>query len=448
MTAVAYDTAGSAELHERARRSLPMGVTGDGRYSAPYPISFARAHGKWMYDVDGNAYVDYHGGFGTAVLGYAHSEVDEAVVTATREVGAFVGVPHPYEVALAERLCAVLPGAERVALCGGGGTDAIYHCVRLARAATGRPKLVKIEGGYHGWHGDVGASTRPQLSAAGDARHPATVPNSDGILPAVLAEVVVAPANDAEALEAIFAAHAGQIAGVLIEPVLYSAGCIEIDREFLDTARRLCDRDGALLVFDEVMSGFRNGLSGAGGRVGVVPDLGAYGKAVANGYILSFLAGRAAVMTLLAPEGPVFYSGTFNGHPLSVAAAMKTLDVLERDDVAPRLSQLGDRIAAGINAARDELDVEAVCQAYGSVFCIYFGTRQVRDYRDYARGAGPEIEALNDALRAFLRERGVYVHKRHVNRCFIGAQHDEADADHLVELVAEFLGAHREALGR
>jgi glutamate-1-semialdehyde 2,1-aminomutase len=448
VTAIAYDTAGSAQLHERARRSLPMGVTGDGRYSAPYPISFTRAQGKWMYDVDGNAYVDYHGGFGTAVLGYAHPEVDEAVIAATREVGAFVGVPHPYEVALAERLCAALPGADRVALCGGGGTDAIYHCVRLARAATGRPKLIKIEGGYHGWHGDVGASTRPPLSAAGDARQPATVPNSDGILPAVLAEVVVAPANDADALEALFAAHGGQIAGVLVEPVLYSAGCIEIDRTYLETARRLCDRDGSLLIFDEVMSGFRNGLSGAGGRAGVVPDLGAYGKAVANGYMLSFLAGRASVMTLLAPEGPVFYSGTFNGHPLSVAAALRTLEVLERDDVAPRLSQLGDRIAAGINAARDELGVRAVCQAYGSVFCIYFGTREVRDYRDYARATTPETEALGDEWRAFLRERGVYVHKRHVNRCFIGAQHDEADADRMVELVGEFLAGHRGALSR
>lgn len=448
MTTVGHETARSRELHARARRVLPMGVTGDGRYSRPYPISFARAAGKWLHDVDGNVYLDYHGGFGTAILGYAHPEVDAAVAEATREIGAFVGVPHPYEVRLAERLCAVLPGADRVALCGGGGTDAIYHCVRLARAATGRTKLVKIEGGYHGWHGDVGASTRPALAEAGDARHPATVPNSDGILPAVLAEVIVAGANDAEALYELFGRGGDEIAGLLVEPALYSAGCIPVDREFLALARELCDRHGAVLVFDEVMSGFRNGLAGAGARAGVVPDLGAYGKAVANGYMLSFLAGRADLMSRLAPEGRVFYSGTFNGHPLSVAAAMATLDVLERDDVPPRLWALGDRIATGINAACDELEVAAVCQAYGSVFCIYLGALEVRDYRDYARAVSPATARLDDELRAFLRANGVYVHKRHVNRCFIGAEHDESDADRTVELVAEFLRAHREDLPR
>ncbi|HWK28011.1 MAG TPA: aminotransferase class III-fold pyridoxal phosphate-dependent enzyme [Solirubrobacter sp.] len=436
----------SRALHERARAFLPLGVTGDGRYSAPYPIAFARASGKWLHDVDDNAYVDYHGGFGTAILGYAHPEVDAAVIDATREIGAFVGVPHPYEERLAERLCAALPGADRVALCGGGGSDAIYHCVRLARATTGRSKIVKIEGGYHGWHGDVGASTRPALAAAGDDRQPATVPNSQGILPGVLSEIVVATANDGELLGRVFERDGERIAAVLVEPVLYSAGCVVVDPAFLAQARELCTRHGAVLIFDEVMSGFRNGLGGAGARAGVVPDLGAYGKAVANGYMLSFLAGKAELMTQLAPEGPVFYSGTFNGHPLSVTAAMATLDVIERDGVPERLWRLGDRIADGVNAARDELDVDAVCQAYGSVFCVYFGTRGVRNYRDYARGVTETTERLDDAFRAFLRENGVYVHKRHVNRCFIGAGHDDADADRMVELIAEFLRLHREEL--
>ena len=446
MPATQHDTTRSRELHERARHFLPGGVTGDGRYSEPFPISFARASGKWLHDVDDNAYLDLHGGFGTAILGYAHPEVDAAVIEATREIGAFVGVPHPYEQRLAERLCAALPGADRVAMCGGGGTDAIYHCIRLARAATGRAKIVKIEGGYHGWHGDVGASTRPPLDAAGDDRAPATVANSQGILPAVLDELVVATANDRELLERIFESEGERIAAVLVEPVLYSAGCVLVDPEFLALARALCDRHGAVLIFDEVMSGFRNGLGGAGDRAGVVPDLGAYGKAVANGYVLSFLAGRAELMTLLAPEGPVFYSGTFNGHPLSVAAAMATLDVIERDNVPERLWQLGDRIADGVNAARDELEVDAVCQAYGSVFCVYFGVREVRNYREYARAASSASERRDDAFREFLRDNGVYVHKRHVNRCFLGAAHDEGDADRMVELVAEFMRDHREEL--
>ena len=446
MPATQRRTERSRALHERARAFLPLGVTGDGRYSEPYPIAFTRASGKWLHDVDENVYLDFHGGFGTAILGYAHPEVDAAVIEATREIGAFVGVPHPYEERLAERLCGALPGADRVALCGGGGSDAIYHCVRLARAATGRSKIVKIEGGYHGWHGDVGASTRPPLAAAGDDRHPAAVPNSQGILPAVLDEIVVATANDGELLERVFERDGERIAAVLVEPALYSAGCVPVDAAFLALARDLCTRDGAVLIFDEVMSGFRNGLGGAGARAGVVPDLGAYGKAVANGYMLSFLAGKAELMTQLAPEGPVFYSGTFNGHPLSVAAAMATLDVIERDRVPERLWRLGDRIADGVNAACDELGVNAVCQAYGSVFCVYFGTRRVHNYRDYARSVTATIESLNDAFRAFLGDNGVYVHKRHVNRCFIGAAHDDGDADRMVDLVSEFLRGHREEL--
>jgi glutamate-1-semialdehyde 2,1-aminomutase len=272
------------------------------------------------------------------------------------------------------------------------------------------------------------------------------VPNSAGILSDLVSSILVVTVNDAEALSEIFAERGGDIAAIVIEPILYSAGCVKVEPEFLTRARELCTSHRAVLVFDEVMSGFRNGTAGAGARAGVVPDLGAFGKAVANGYILSFLAGRAELMTLLAPEGPVLYSGTFNGHPLSVAAAMATLDVIERDRVPEHLWAIGDRIAAGVNAARDELSVEAVCQAYGSVFAVYLGAREVRTYRDLARTMTPELAELNDDFRAHLRHAGVYVHKRHVNRFFISALHDEADADRTVELVAAFLQERREDL--
>ena len=436
----------SQQLHVHARRFLPMGVTGDGRYSSPYPIAFASARGKWLHDVDGNTYLDYHGGFGTAVLGYAHPEVDAAVHKAMQEIGAFVGVPHPYEVELAERLCALIPFAERVALCGGGGSDAIYHAVRLARAATGRTKIVKIEGGYHGWHSIVGVSTRPPLREAGDAAAPRSVPNSAGILPAVTAEVIVATANDAISLQQLFVERGHEIAALLIEPVIYSSGCVIVEQSYLQLARDLCTKHGAVLIFDEVMSGFRTGIGGAGARLGVSADLGAFGKAVANGYIISVLAGVAPLMTQLAPEGPVFYSGTFNGHPLSVSASLATLDILERDHVPEQLSRLGDRLATGINGMIRGLGVVAVCQTFGSVWNLYFRVHSVRNYRDLAESLGPGTEQLNDAYRVFLRDRGIYMHKRHVNRCFISAAHDEDDIDRTVAVVAEFLEAHREEL--
>jgi glutamate-1-semialdehyde 2,1-aminomutase len=442
------DTRRSAEVHERARRFLPKGVTGDGRWSSPYPIVFARGHGKHLTDVDGNTYLDFHGGFGTAILGYAHPEVDDAVIRATREVGAFVGVPHVYEAELAERLCTLIPCADRVALCGGGGSDPAYHSVRVARAVTGRRRLLKIEGGYQGWHSDVGVSTRPLLSDAAYAGLPEGVPNSAGMLPEVTDAVLVATVNDRAALEQVFAEHGSEIAGMIVEPVVYSCGCVTVDREYLELARALCTRHGAVLIFDEVMTGFRNGVGGAGARAGVIPDLGVFGKAVANGYVLSFLAGRAELMTMLAPEGPVFYSGTFNGHPLAVAAAQATLDVIERDGVPEELWRLGDRISDGINAAVSRLGVRAVCQAYGSVWNLYFNTTGVHHYRDLAQSMTEATEQMNDRYHAFLRSHGVYLHKRHVNRGFVSAVHTDEDADRTIALVAEFLEDNREELQR
>jgi glutamate-1-semialdehyde 2,1-aminomutase len=442
------ETRRSAEVHERARRFLPKGVTGDGRWSSPYPIVFARGDGKYLTDVDGNTYLDYHGGFGTAILGYAHPEVDEAVIHATREAGAFVGVPHVYEAALAERLCSLIPCAERVALCGGGGSDPAYHSVRLARAATGRRRILKIEGGYQGWHSDLGVSTRPLLDDPAYAGLPEGVPNSAGILPEVADAVLIATVNDGAALEQVFARHGEELAAMIVEPVVYSCGCVQVDREYLELARTLCTRHGTVLIFDEVMTGFRNGVGGAGGRAGVVPDLGVFGKAVANGYILSFLAGKAELMTSLAPEGPVFYSGTFNGHPLSVAAAQATLDVIEREGVPEQLWSLGDRIADGINATVTRLGLNAVCQAYGSVWNLYFNTTSVRHYRDLAQSSGAETERLNERYHAFLRSHRIYLHKRHVNRGFVSAMHTAEDADRTVAVVSDFLNSHQKDLAR
>ena len=434
----------SRALHERALKVLPLGVTGDGRYTPPHPVVFARAKGKWITDVDGTTYLDYHGGFGTAVLGYAHPDVDRAVKTAIDEIGAFVGVPHPYEGALAERLCALLPMAERVAFCGGGGSDAMYHAVRLSRAATGRTKIVKIEGGYHGWHADVGVSVRPDLPDPAPVGVPDGVPNSPGSLQAVTDEVLVVEVNDREALHSLFERRGDEIAALIVEPVLFSAGCVLVDVDYLRLARELCDRHGAILVFDEIMSGFRVGLRGAGARLGVVSDLAAFGKAIANGYIIAVLAGRADLMQRLTPEGDVLYSGTFNGHPLSVAAAQATLDVLEAEDVAGRLDALGNLLAARVNATVEELELNAVCQTFGSVWTLYFNTTSVRNYRDVARSATPDVVAMNFEFLAHLRANGIYIHRRHVNRAFISAAHDEED----IERTADVIGAFLEARGK
>jgi glutamate-1-semialdehyde 2,1-aminomutase len=423
-----------------------MGVTGESRFYEPYPIVLERAMGKWVTDVDGNVYLDYHGALGCAILGYAHPEVEEAVKQSIRTSGMILGAPHPYEARLAERLCDLIPGADRVALFGGGGSDAIQQAVRIARAATGRTKIVKVEGGYQGWHSDVAVSTAPKIGPSPSPGPPEPIPNSAGVLEAVTSEVLVVTVNDVEALRVLFERAGEEIAAVLIEPVLYSAGCIPVEREYLVACRELTSAHGAVLVFDEIMTGFRNGVEGAGARLGIKPDLGAFGKAVANGHVMSFLAGADSVLRELAPRGPVFYSGTFNGHSTSIAAAEATITVLQRDSVPEQIGRLGNRVADGINDIVSSLRVPAACQAVGSVWSMYFGIRSVRDYRDFARCSTPELADVNRRFHEHLLQNGIYMLRRHMNRCFVSSQHTEADIDRTITAVGEFLESHAERL--
>ncbi len=439
-------TAGSAALLEGRRAVLPRGVTGAGRWEDPYPLVFVRARGQFIEDVDGNTLLDFHGGYGTAILGYSRPEVDDAVAAAMRDGRSFVGCAQIHEARLAERLCALLPEADRIALCGGGGSDPLYHAVRLARAATGRDLLVKVEGGYQGWHGELGACTVPPADTA-PTHLPPTVPNSTGILPAVTDAILAVTANDPESLRARFAADGHRIAALFVEPVLHSSGCIPVDDAYLRLARELCDEHGALLVFDEVLSGFRSRVGGAAVPSGVVPDLASYGKAVANGHVLAFLAGRGDLMDLLAPSGDVFFSGTFNGAALGVAAAEATLDVLQGTDAMARAVALTDRLADGLNAEIAARGLTAVCQHHGSVWNLYLRTTAVRDVRDLSRSLAGGTETLNLAFRHHLRDHGIFLQRRPGTlRGFVSAQHTEADIDGAVAVAADFFDTHAEEL--
>jgi glutamate-1-semialdehyde 2,1-aminomutase len=354
----------------------------------------------------------------------------------------FVGAAHVHEAALAERLLALLPEAERIAFVGGGGSDAIYHAVRLARAATGRRRLVKVEGGYQGWHADLGASTMPP--AGGEPTHePPTIANSTGVLPEVTEAILAVTVNDPVSLESRFAEHGDEIAAVVVEPILYSAGCIPVDDGYLALARELCDRHGAVLVFDEVLTGFRMRPGGAGVLSGVTPDLAAYGKAIANGHVLSFLAGRGDLMDGLAPGGSTFYSGTFNGSPIGVAAAGAVLDDLLGTDALATATGLCERLADGVNAAIATRGLHAVCQHRGSVWNVYLRASAVRDARDVARALRGDTEALHLAFRHHLRDCGIFLQRRPgTNRGCVSAAHTPGDIDRAVEAIDGFLAAH------
>jgi glutamate-1-semialdehyde 2,1-aminomutase len=439
------DTSRSEAMLATRRGVLPRGVTGAGRWEDPFPLVFVRGQGQFIEDVDGTQHLDFHGGYGTAILGYSHPGVDGAVARAMADGRTFVGCAQIYEAALAERLCALLPEAERVAFCGGGGTDPLYHAVRLSRAATGRRLIVKVEGGYQGWHGDLGASTVP---ADVDATHePPTISNSAGTLPEVTDAILAVTVNDPESLHARFAEHGTEIAAVVVEPVLHSSGCIPVDDAYLATARSLCDAHGAILVFDEVLSGFRSRVGGAAVPSGVVPDLATYGKAVANGHVLSFLAGRGELMDRLAPNGDVFFSGTFNGAPLGVAAATAVLDELETTDAMRTAIGLCERLADGVNETIAARGLTAVCQRHGSVWNLYFRTSAVRDARDLGRSLRGDTEALNLAFRHHLRDRAIFVQRRAgTNRGFVSAAHTAADIDRAIEAIDAFLAGHAEEI--
>jgi glutamate-1-semialdehyde 2,1-aminomutase len=446
ITQATQTTRRSQQRYEDAKRFLVGGVSGAGRAAEPYPIVIASAQGKWLTDIDGNRYLDYHGGLGSAVLGYAHPEVDAAVAREMAQLSTFVGAPHAREALLAERLCATIPCAERVAFCGGGGSDAIYHAIRVARQATGRTKIIRVEGGYHGWQGDIAVSSRPILREPAYTGHPTATPDSAGVLEAVTQEVLVVSANDGHALRTTFERHHEEIAGVILEPVSYSMGCVVLDHAYVQLARTLCSTHHAVLIFDEVLTGFRCDIRGLGPTLEVTPDLAAYGKAIANGYVMSMLAGRGELMEQLTPVGPVYYAGTFNAHPLSMAAAAMTLTVLQRDAIPDRIAALGERLSAKVNKAIDELRVPVAFQHYGSIWSIFFAARSVRGYRDLGAPTLSNEDTLTNALRLFLLDRGIYAHNRYVFRCCISAAHDENDIDWTAESIADFLRAHVDEL--
>src|SRR5690349_11914255 len=321
----------SIALYERTRQHLAGGVSSNVRYaSVPVPLFFVRGEGARLYDVDGNVHIDYVLGNGPAILGHAPKSVIEAVARSLAD-GQVFAAQNPRETELAERLCGLLPGAEVVRFAT-SGTEAVLMAMRLARAFTGRDKILKFEGHYHGWSDQAYISARPSLNEAGPADEPVPVAGSPGIPASVLDDVVVAGWNDLAALEAAFDRHAGEIAGVIMEPVMVNGGAAVPEPGYLAGVSDLCRAKGALFICDEVITGFRVGLTGAQGRFGVTADLAIYAKAVAAGFPLAMVAGRRDVMDTLLDKG-VMHGGTYNGNVQSMAAALAALDVLEADEI-------------------------------------------------------------------------------------------------------------------
>jgi glutamate-1-semialdehyde 2,1-aminomutase len=436
-------TEASRALFARANAVSPGGVQGEGRSATPYPLYMARAQGSRIWDVDGNEYIDFHNSFGAVLLGHNDRRIREAVVRTMDERGISYSAANPLEVELAERLIGMIPSAERVVFsC--TGTEATFHAIRLARGFTGREKVLKFEGNYHGWHDYVAWSHHFATDDTGDV--PTPVAASAGIPAAIRDLIAVREYNDADGVRDLLAREGDSFAAVILEPVFHNAGVVMPEPGFLETLREACDRSGTVLIFDEVITGFRHGPGGAQGALGVTPDLTTMGKALGNGFPISVLAGRADIMDRLGPKGDVLFAGTFAGHTLDVAAALACTEVVLAGALHEHLRRLGSLLTSGIQAAIDENDVPVQVREIAGVWTVYFTDQPIRRFRDFARFAMDKNHPIQRGYRDRLLERGIYVHPHYMIRGFLTDAHTEEDVDRVIEATASYLRDNREVL--
>ncbi len=413
----------SETLFARAQRHIPGGVNSPVRAFKSVggtPRFITSANGAWITDADGQKYVDYVGSWGPMILGHQHPAV-LAAVHRQLEIGCSYGAPTEAEIEMAELLCARVPHLEMVRLCS-SGTEATMSALRLARGFTGRDRILKFEGCYHG-HGDS------LLVKAGSGALTLGVPTSPGV-PAALAELTLtATYNDLDSVEALFAAFPEDIACVIVEPVAGNMNCVPPAEGFLQGLRALCSRFGALLIFDEVMTGFRVHHRSATGRYGVQADLITLGKIIGGGLPVGAFGGRADVMHKLAPLGPVYQAGSLSGNPLAMAAGLALLRALDDEGVYARLEASTGKLLAGLQAAADASGVPFTTTQVGSMFGLYFSAGPIGGYADVGRC---NLAAFNRFFHAMLA-RGVYLAPSAYEAGFVSAAHGESEIAHTLE---------------
>ncbi len=425
-------TPASKALFERAVRSMPMGVASSFQAWDPYPVYLREGRGAFVWDVDGHRYVDVHGGFGCMVVGHAHPKVVEAIERAAR-TGTHFAVTTEATVAFAEELCRRF-SAERVRFAN-SGTEATMGAIRVARAATGRDHIVKIEGSYHGHHDPVMFSVVPNSDLMGGRDRPATTPMSLGIPAGTAAYTHVVPFNDLGALERLLEDQGHEIAGMILEPVMMNIGIVEPAPGYLQGAKDLLHRHGALLIFDEVKSGATIAPGGAVDRYGVVPDLACWAKAICGGTPGAAFGGRADVMEVI--ERGAAHQGTFNGNPLVVAAGLATLTEVLTGDAYEHLAKLGSRLAQGCRDAIAAHGIPAHVVDLGAKGCVSYRPEPMTNYRDF-------LETLPEVYLAsypWLLNRGVFMTPGDEEQWTLSVQHTETDVDRYVEAFGEFCAA-------
>ena len=403
----------SLKLFEKSQRVIPGGVNSPVRAFRSVggtPVFFRKANGAYMWDVDGNRYIDYIGSWGPAILGHAHPEVVKAVQERAAD-GMSFGAPTEAELEMAERLVILLPSLEQVRMTS-SGTEATMSAIRLARGFTGRHKIIKFEGCYHG-HSDS------LLVKAGSGALTFGHPSSAGVPPQVAAYTMVLTYNNLEELTNTFQTMGNELACVIIEPIAGNMNFVMPSKIYIDTLRALCTKYGVVLIFDEVMTGFRVGLHGAQGHYGVTPDLTTLGKVIGGGMPVGAFGGRRDIMAHLAPLGGVYQAGTLSGNPVAVAAGLKTLDLIAKPGFFEALSLTTEQLVTELVVAAKDAGVAFSGKSLGGMFGIFFNSTAPTSYAEVMQS---DRERFNRFFHAMLK-RGIYLAPSAFEAGFVSAAH-------------------------
>jgi glutamate-1-semialdehyde 2,1-aminomutase len=431
-------TTGSAALYERACERIPAGVnsTARARFSGwePYPLFIDHGDGAHLIDVDGNRYIDYLLGLGPMLLGHRPPSVTEAVVRAIERKGTCFALPTADEAVLADRIVELVPSIDMVRLCN-TGTEAVLYALRLARTFTGRRKVVRFEGMYHGFSDGVYWSKHPSLEEAGPDERPIAVAQGPGVPREAGEHLVILPWNDVGALRAAIAREGDDIAAVLTEPVMCNTGCILPVPGYLEAMRELTAARGIVLIYDEVITGFRLGIAGAQGYYGIRPDLSVFAKGLGGGFPVAALGGRRDIMSLVA-DGTVSMAGTYAANTIAVAAALAALDELAQPGMYERLHALCSRFYVSLERLLHDARVPGHVVGLGPVVQVWFAARPIRNYRDAARYT--DQERFGRWWRGMLG-RGVLFHPGAFENLFVSFAHTDADIDETLEAAREVM---------
>lgn len=417
-------------LYEESKKYTPGGVHTSIRNIKPFPV-FTKGIGAYIFDADDNKYIDYQAAFGPLILGHNYPYVNTKVIDAIRRTDLYGVGCTDLEIDCAKSICKHVPSSEQVLFCN-SGSEATYHAIRLSRAVTERNKLIKFQGCYHGWHDFVARNMLSAWDMIGKCD-----PGSAGMLDSTIDQTLVCTFNDLDDVERTFKENKGEIAAIIVEPIPHNIGCILPQEGFLKGLRELCDTHGALLIFDEVITGFRHDLGGFQKLAGVVPDLTTMGKAMANGFPMAALAGKKNYMQRFNtfPGGDVWFAGTYNGHAIGTAATIATIELMEKEPVHKHIFRLGDKMRTGLRSIHERLGIKAYVAGFGSVWTTYFMDFEPLHYGDLQYNDGD----FYLEYRKKLIQKGVFKMPMNLKRNHISYSHTDQDIENTLQIIEDVL---------